>query len=262
MTPAPIRSPRSYRLRSISFAHCSGLTENTSTPAVLVCLLSQPSRFLISLQLGTCTVSSLPCARPRSSLPTIYARYHAPARSRRFISTHPHLRFTAFTPYRNSDHLLVMGPEEKHALLPTRARFTWDIKTVPWSDGVGDQTLYAQTVHHWLKFYNRLPKLNSNRIAKNNSGIVLLLHLFWNTATLCRTIRKRPRTPKKAHVFSLIRCIKKTLCLSHSRSARSYCNCLRAFDTPTSLSVCSKRASMLSFTCLTRSARIPCLAKP
>lgn len=45
--------------------------------------------------------------------------------------------------------------------VPSRAKYSWDIKSVPWTDGTGDQHEYFKSVKRWFAFQNNLADSNS-----------------------------------------------------------------------------------------------------
>lgn len=64
-----------------------------------------------------------------------------------------------------------MGPaQESSSGVPSRLKFSWDIKNVPWTDGKGCQEDYSKAVDLWSKFHDRLPDSNSNKISKELRG--------------------------------------------------------------------------------------------
>ena len=69
--------------------------------------------------------------------------------------------------------------------LPSRPRFSWDIKAVPWTDGKGDQLEYAKAVKKWCAFHDKHHDSNSNKISLINRGIVLQSHLYGRAKDLC-----------------------------------------------------------------------------
>lgn len=84
-----------------------------------------------------------------------------------------------------------MGPEmlkQASLSLPTRPKFSWDIKNSPWTDGVGSQECYAHSVKQWCLFHDRLPDNNANRIAPNVRGIILEANLYGRAKDLCKSI--------------------------------------------------------------------------
>lgn len=82
-----------------------------------------------------------------------------------------------------------MGPaQESSSRVPSRPKFSWDIKNVPWTDGKGCQEDYSKAVHLWNKFHDRLPDSNSNKIPKELRGIMLQSQLYGRARDLCMTI--------------------------------------------------------------------------
>lgn len=79
-----------------------------------------------------------------------------------------------------------MGPDSSN--LPSRPRFSWDLKTVPWTDGKGNQEDYASSVSLWTAFHNKLPDTNSNKIPDELRGIMLQSQLFGRARDLCKKI--------------------------------------------------------------------------
>lgn len=69
-----------------------------------------------------------------------------------------------------------------------RPRFPWDIKNVPWANGLDDQTEFAESVHRWQASHANLPDGTSNKISLKNQGIVLLSHLYGQARDLCKPI--------------------------------------------------------------------------
>ena len=72
--------------------------------------------------------------------------------------------------------------------LPKRPRFSWDIRTVPWTDGKGSQEDYVSSVTSWDSFHAKLPDSNSNKIPKGLRGIMLHSHLYGRAKDLCKDI--------------------------------------------------------------------------
>ena len=72
--------------------------------------------------------------------------------------------------------------------LPNRPRFSWDIRTVPWNHGKGNQVYYVYAVRNWGPFRNKLPKTNSNKIPEKLRGIMLHSHFYYRTIDLCKVI--------------------------------------------------------------------------
>lgn len=81
-----------------------------------------------------------------------------------------------------------MGPDPQNNALPSRPKFSWDIKTAPWTDGRGDQAEYKATVNLWKTFHNSLPANNNNKIPPNLQAICLKSQLFGRAKDLCSGI--------------------------------------------------------------------------
>lgn len=74
------------------------------------------------------------------------------------------------------------------APLPTRPRFTWDIRNVPWTHGTGNQNEYAKAVKLWDAFQSKLPDSNPNKISTDLCGIVLQSQLHGRAGDMCAPI--------------------------------------------------------------------------
>ena len=72
--------------------------------------------------------------------------------------------------------------------LPNRLRFSWDIRSVPWTDGKEDQTEYVDAVKSWSSFHNELLDSNNNKIRKRIRGIMLPSHLYGRAKDLCKDL--------------------------------------------------------------------------
>lgn len=77
-----------------------------------------------------------------------------------------------------------MGPESINAL-PTRPKFTWDLRSVPWTDGRRDQQGFSTEVK-WCAFHDTLKESNANKIEKSQRGLVLHTQLYGRAADLAR----------------------------------------------------------------------------
>ena len=89
-----------------------------------------------------------------------------------------------------------MGPDGsvKALTLPTRPRFSWDIRSVPWTDGRGDQLQYSIAVRRWAAFHDSLLDSNSNKIQKKSRAVMLLSNLYERAADLARNIEQQAIT--------------------------------------------------------------------
>lgn len=86
-----------------------------------------------------------------------------------------------------------MGPGgsssfEKLAYLPSRSKFSWNIRNVPLTDVRGEQFEYARNVNLWKRFHDQLASINSNKISPNLQGIMLLSQLFGSAINMCKSI--------------------------------------------------------------------------
>ena len=70
-----------------------------------------------------------------------------------------------------------MSSQDAHSL-PGRARFQWDMRSPPWTDGRGNQERYLEAVQLWKETHDALPDSNSNKVPKTLQGIVLKGQLF------------------------------------------------------------------------------------
>lgn len=80
-----------------------------------------------------------------------------------------------------------MGPAPRNNL-PSRPKFSWDAKSPPWTDGVGDQEEYRDAVHLWQMFHDALPDSNSNKIPLALQAICLKSQLYGRAKDLCSGI--------------------------------------------------------------------------
>lgn len=72
--------------------------------------------------------------------------------------------------------------------LPSRPKFQRDIRSVSWTDGRGNQEVYAHAVKQWGKFHDGLLHSNSNKIATSLPGIFLEAQLYGRAMDLCKCI--------------------------------------------------------------------------
>ena len=76
-----------------------------------------------------------------------------------------------------------MGPD-----LPSRPKFSWDIKNAPWTDAKGAQEKYYKSVLLWKSFHDKLPETNSNKIPSELQGIILKSQLFGRAVHLIEKV--------------------------------------------------------------------------
>ena len=72
--------------------------------------------------------------------------------------------------------------------LPSRPRFSWDIRNVPWTDGQGNQEEYANSVKLWMKFHERLRNANPSKIPSDLQGIMLQAQLYGRARDIVKKI--------------------------------------------------------------------------
>ncbi len=81
---------------------------------------------------------------------------------------------------------IVMGPG---STLPLRPKFSWDIRSVPWTDGKGDQAQYASSVSLWKSFHEQSScKQSKAKFRKDLQGIMLLSQLYGRALDVCKKI--------------------------------------------------------------------------
>lgn len=82
-----------------------------------------------------------------------------------------------------------MGPgSHSRSDVPSRPRFTWDLRNCPWTDGKGSQEAYATALSDWSEYHDILPSANANKVAKNLRGLQLKSQLFDRAADLIKDI--------------------------------------------------------------------------
>ena len=82
-----------------------------------------------------------------------------------------------------------MGPgREDRSDLPSRPKFSFDLKNPPWTDGRGSQEGFFKNVIRWKRLHDALPKEHSWKIDKNLQGVVLQSQLFDRAADLAEKL--------------------------------------------------------------------------
>jgi len=77
---------------------------------------------------------------------------------------------------------------DRSVYLPSRPKYSWDVRNVPWTDGRGDQAGYSRSVKLWRKFHAQLPANNSNKIPAELQGIMLQSQLFDRAQDLVKAV--------------------------------------------------------------------------
>lgn len=70
----------------------------------------------------------------------------------------------------------------------SRPKFSWDMRTAPWTDGRGPQDEYADAVDRWSDFHDLLDYKNPNKIPKTLRGTMLWLQLSGRAKDVARKI--------------------------------------------------------------------------
>lgn len=105
----------------------------------------------------------------------------------------------------------IIAPESTS--LPSRPRFSWDAKTVPWTDGKGIGSQYLSAVKLWKLFNDTLPDNSPNKIPKGLQGIILKSQLYGRASDLGSTIKDEDLM-KEDGVLTLAKAVYKTDSLS------------------------------------------------
>lgn len=82
-----------------------------------------------------------------------------------------------------------MGPAERTTTVPIRPKFSWDNRSIPWTDVKGKQEGYSDAVEQWSDYYD-LHDINSNKIDVTVSGMCLRAQLYNRAVYLCKGIQK------------------------------------------------------------------------
>ena len=69
--------------------------------------------------------------------------------------------------------------------VPSRPKFSWDMKNAPWTDGRGNQERFFTAVQQWCLFHSKLPDSNSNKIPASLQGMMLQSQLFGRARDIC-----------------------------------------------------------------------------
>lgn len=86
---------------------------------------------------------------------------------------------------------VAMEPESLSLLcpIPARTQFSWDIKSVPWTDGNGDQLPYAKSFRRCGQCHDNLHNGNSTKIDKINRSILQLSNLYGRAKDPSKTLK-------------------------------------------------------------------------
>ena len=84
--------------------------------------------------------------------------------------------------------ILLFVPTHSMSDLFKRLRFSWDLRSVSWTDRKGNQEDYVNAVTSWKSFHNKLLDTNSNKISENLRGIMLYSHVYGRAKDICKRI--------------------------------------------------------------------------
>lgn len=70
-----------------------------------------------------------------------------------------------------------MGPVQEK-VIPSRTKFSWVLKTTPWTDVRGQQEAFAKEVNKWPDFHVCLKDSSSIKIDKTERGLILHTELL------------------------------------------------------------------------------------
>ena len=71
---------------------------------------------------------------------------------------------------------------------PKRPKFSWEIRSVPWTDGRGDHAEHVDIVKSWWWFHDKLPDSNRYKIPNKLRGILLQSYLYGCAKDLCKDL--------------------------------------------------------------------------
>ena len=86
-----------------------------------------------------------------------------------------------------------MGPgvsASQTSELPKRPKFSWDLKSAPWTDGKGSQEQYAEAVELWKLYHDSLADGTSGKIPKKLQGVILKSQLYGRARDFARSVEK------------------------------------------------------------------------
>ena len=72
--------------------------------------------------------------------------------------------------------------------VPSRPRFSWDLRNAPWTDGKGNQERFYESVKQWCAFHDNLPNTNPNKIPSSLQGMLLQSQLYGRARDICLKI--------------------------------------------------------------------------
>lgn len=79
---------------------------------------------------------------------------------------------------------MCLGHGSNASEILSRAFFSWNIRTVPWTDGKESQEPYNKSVRLWEEFHHKFPDAKSNKIPDDLRGIMLLSQIYGRAENL------------------------------------------------------------------------------
>lgn len=61
---------------------------------------------------------------------------------------------------------------------PLRPRFTWDLRTCPWTTQKETREVFAVAVGHWCDYHDTMGDVNPNKVQRHLSGLLHWSYLF------------------------------------------------------------------------------------
>lgn len=82
-----------------------------------------------------------------------------------------------------------MGLKNVIRSLFLRPRCSWDLRAVPWTDGVGNKAQFVIDVEDWSPFHDNLPATNRPKITPSNRGVLTITQVYVKARKHCRAVR-------------------------------------------------------------------------
>lgn len=73
---------------------------------------------------------------------------------------------------------------------PSRPGLDWDSKSLPWTDGKGNQKMFNVAVEDWVEYHYSLPDTHTTKISKKMKGLILKSQLYGKAADMCSALTK------------------------------------------------------------------------
>lgn len=72
--------------------------------------------------------------------------------------------------------------------VPSRPKFSWDLKSASWTDARGPQEGFFDAVKLWNSFHDILPETNVNEIPSSLQGIMIKSQLYGRAVDICKKV--------------------------------------------------------------------------